>query len=266
MPGSAGKESRFFSQAWLSAAGLYLHLYWQCVTPVSLQNWWNSSWILNRIVFILCPFYDMWYVLCYEAKEIVWERALGQLGKKQLIGGKEVRPRWKPMKARYCLDESIRESFSIPKTWSVTGRAEPREVPQSWGARAADGDKGSPGLQQGNLALEIQLSSPKDRARVVLCGQKHKEGTKELACFGFGRLKRDNLPRGKSWSREKSSNPSPMCSVRAKLQQRRLRLRRGKAHVLQAKLMMSWEPGALCSAQHCRKRLDEHFLGMTQVE
>lgn len=79
--GSAGKESRFFSQAWLSAAGLYLHAYWQCVTPASLQNWWTSGWILNRTVFMLGTYYDMWYVLCYEAKEI------GQLGKKQLISG-----------------------------------------------------------------------------------------------------------------------------------------------------------------------------------
>ena len=124
---------------------------------------------------------------------------------------------------------------------------------------------GSPGLQQGKLAPEIRLSSPRDGARVMLCRQKYEEGTNELACFGFGRLKTDNLPMGKGWSRKKRSNPSPMCSDTTKLQQGRLRLCRRES-VLQAKLVMPWEPGALCSAQHCRKRLDERFPGMTQVK
>lgn len=58
----------------------------------------------------------MQYVLCYEAKETALERVLGQLGNKQFIEGKKVIPRWKPMKARNCLDESVREPFMIPKT------------------------------------------------------------------------------------------------------------------------------------------------------
>lgn len=35
---------------------------------------------------------------------------------------------------------------------------------------------------------------PRDGVRVMLHNQKYKEGTKELDCFGFGRMKRDHLP------------------------------------------------------------------------
>lgn len=91
------------------------------------------------------------------------------------------------------------------------------------------------------------------------------QGKDKLACFGFGRLKRDSLPMCKSWSRKKRSKPSLRCSVRTKLQQGRLRLRR-KENILPVKVVKFWGPGAPCSAQHCRKRSDEHFPGMTQVE
>lgn len=60
---SFGKESRFFSQARRTAAVFYLHLYWQRVTPVSLQSWWTGGWILNRIVSILGTFYDIYSTL-----------------------------------------------------------------------------------------------------------------------------------------------------------------------------------------------------------
>lgn len=55
----------------------------------------------------------------------------GSLARSSWWAGKEARPRWKPMKARNCLDESIRELSSIPMTCNVTGRDESREDPQS---------------------------------------------------------------------------------------------------------------------------------------
>lgn len=128
-------------------------------------------------------------------------------------------------------DES-RESPELRRGWQRP------ENPHSWGG--GDRDQRIPRAEEGvtemlawgvqDFSKELQplrYKQPRDGERVMLYNQKYKEGTEELDCLALAGWREANFPCEKLKKREKEEL-FPMCSVRTKLHQERLRLYRRK--------------------------------------